>query len=509
MGSFIVQLIPYPPGFMTPEEEVGISDIEASEKEFLEERALEERALSISNEIEAKAKRLDGTIAELERKIKQPPKSNPKAKDSTGTSSLEHGGRKDRFSPHLVSNPDPPTAFPHWISKIFNNIRKKTSLIIASTKYLLELREDKLATSMVKDQILSLVSTYEKLINKVEYSIAQTLEAGYRFPIEHSDRDDESGSTTPSDDGSSLAEIFSGMSLGFRCDEKKAPQDLSKMIESQTSYLSGLRFIVDIFGKQPPNITIHKIKKYAYLDTPWGKRYRAEYALTEVGLDLKETTYKVKTSYGTHSQTGGLLRVGRFRNDTITVSGSAHEEILGSDDRYQDKPSIVERTEYDEPHHGKPEVRRPCYSHWDLQKWGKELSQYLGIEYEKSLLEQEHYHVEKKQLVNFLVEHRLWYPAEKGALPKVNNTKRDVLRFYLTQQPCKPCQVFMERVAKEFGLCIGWHNHTSDYNDISMTYAVNFYGLLVHFTWSPPVTPNKIQVKDGLIRRVELDQRVL
>ncbi|KAK6505136.1 hypothetical protein TWF481_007057 [Arthrobotrys musiformis] len=79
-------------------------------------------------------------------------------------------------------------------------------------------------------------------------------------------------------------------------------------------------------------------------------------------------------------------------------------------------------------------------------------------------MEYEHCHVEKKLLVDYLVNHEIWYPEDTAFWSKARSKPRDyVLMLYLTQPPCESCQLFMRAVAKKFDLCIGWSCHDPSY----------------------------------------------
>ncbi|KAF3171672.1 hypothetical protein TWF225_010529 [Orbilia oligospora] len=270
-------------------------------------------------------------------------------------------------------------------------------------------------------------------------------------------------------DVDSLTESFS--KLGFdepmEFSQTEALRVLSEKIEKQMDILGRLRKIVGIF-----DTPIHALFLENNLSedeqgpngsSKWKKKWI--YKMSTPGFPAK-FLFETKTKFAGKNQTAGLLLTTDSGYSVIGFSGGNSDPLV-----------ILGDEAYSKSHGEKLDVREIFFDGKDINHRGGILSKLLKIEYKEDW-SWEHYHVEKKLIVNYLHTHGIWYARDhEKNLRRVKRTPDHVIILYVSKKVCEGCQKFIRAVAKYFGLDIRWCI-TGQPVDVSFDSAANFvYGI--------------------------------
>ncbi|KAF3202860.1 hypothetical protein TWF679_010645 [Orbilia oligospora] len=216
------------------------------------------------------------------------------------------------------------------------------------------------------------------------------------------------------EDVDSLTEDF--LKLGFdepvEFSQTEALRVLSEKIEEQMKIIGRLRKIVGIFDKPIPTIFLENNPSEDERDSSclglpkWKKNWICK--ISTLGFPAK-FLFETKTQYASKTQTAGLLWTTDSCYSVIGFSGGNSDSLVILNDK-TDSESYGEKLD----------VKEIFFNGQDINRRGGTLSKLLKIEYEKDW-DWEHYHVEKKLIVNYLHTHGIWYAHEK------NFRKRDLL----------------------------------------------------------------------------------
>ncbi|KAK6505137.1 hypothetical protein TWF481_007058 [Arthrobotrys musiformis] len=265
----------------------------------------------------------------------------------------------------------------------------------------------------------------------------------------------------------SLADVF----LRLHLDDGSAPvefgeievlRDLSQIIETRISHLGYLKKIVNAFNQRLPDFSWHNDESEdIYLGrNSWNRdTYRKKWICKEnIPGQPANTIFATNTERANYEQTAAYLWTSDPSHKVVSFSGGDYRS-----------PLILDGKVYSESLNEMSKIKGPLFSGEQLKGWGKGLSKILKISYEghkklqadhgnlENVLDEEHYHVEKKLIVDYLHTRRIW--SANGVIRKLREAERTpdhLLMLYISKEPCKWCQQFIRNVALKFQLCIGW-----------------------------------------------------